>query len=187
MTRRGKWLATVVAALAAAIPSGCVGTIGQNLVAEKTGNVTMIFINNTPYTAIFSCGTYDAWDRSPGAINLEQLTVDPNTSSAPTTIACARNAAVGTAGLVERVIATGTDETADFNADLFDSVVRFSSAPAGTPAATLPSAGTAEGIERLLGVDYSCGDQLIFTFLVDPDAEGGFRIDFEVILDEIKN
>ena len=44
--------------------------------------------------------------------------------------------------------------------------------------------GTAVGLNKLVGVDFSCGDELIFTFRPDPDAEGGFRIDFQLIHDD---
>lgn len=190
MIRKYKILpAVLIFATIVGLPTtgGCVGSIAQNLLAEKTGNVTVTFVNNTPYRAIVNLGAYDAWNRLPGEVDLEQLTIDPYTSSDPTTITCARNTAVGTDRLVQRVIATDTDQGTNFDAELFDSVVRFSSAPAGTDAASLPTAGTAEGVEKMLGVDYSCGDQLIFTFIEDPDAEGGFRIDYEVILDEEKD
>jgi len=83
------------------------------------------------------------------------------------------------------VIATKTDEaTTSFDADSFDTVVHFSAAASDSDAAALPTAGTALGVEKLLGVDYSCADLLVFTFTEDPDAEGGFRVDFEVILDQ---
>jgi hypothetical protein len=82
------------------------------------------------------------------------------------------------------VIETEADLSADeFVPEAFDTVVHFSSAPAGSTGEGLPTQGTAEGIERLLGVDYSCEDQLVFTFVQDPDAPGGFRIDYQVIVD----
>ena len=184
----GTTLAVAAAGILTAVLGGCIGTIGRNQLVERTGNVTVVFINNTPYQAAFSYGSYDAWDRSPGAVNFEQLTVPANTSSTAATLPCARNVAVGTDDFVARVIATKADETATaFDPDAFDTTVHFSSAPAGSAAASLPTAGSAVGAQELLGVDYSCEDRLIFTFVEDPDAPGGFRIDYEVILDVIKN
>ncbi len=85
------------------------------------------------------------------------------------------------------MIATNADKTDTFDADAFDTVVHFSSAPSDSNAAALPTEGTALGREVLLGVDYSCADEIIFTFVQDPDAVGGFRIDFEVILDDTQD
>lgn len=190
MMNRKNLVATGLSALTAAAMlaglSGCVGTVLRNLTKQRTGDITMVFINNTSYTAAFSYGTWDAWDRTPGTPNLQQLRLAPNTASEPATVPCARNAAIGTQDFVDRVIATKADEALDdFDPDAFDTVVRFSSAPSDSGAAGLPTEGTALGIEKLLGVDYSCADQLVFTFVEDPDAPGGFRIDFEVILDKL--
>jgi len=165
---------------------GCIGEVGQNLTKERTGNITMVFINNTPYRAVFSFGTWDEWDRTPGAVTMQQLGVDAYTSTGPATLPCRRNAAIGTQDFVDRVVATDADDTVDFEPDFFDTVVRFSRAPSDTDPAGMPTEGTALGIEVLLGVDYSCEDQLVFTFVQDPQAEGGFRIDYEVILDDVQ-
>ncbi len=166
---------------------GCIGDLARNQMAERTGNISLVFINNTEYRAIFTYGVYDAWDRSPGPVELQQLTLAPNSSSSPATLPCARNVAIGTDDFVERVLETEADQADDFDPDAFNTEVYFSSAPADSVAGSLPTAGTARGIEKLLGVDYSCEDRLIFTFVEDPDAKYGFRIDYEVILDEIKD
>lgn len=172
-------------AVTLAAATGCFpSTLWANLTKERTGNITMLFINNTPYRAVFSCATWDEWDRSPGPITLEQRNLDGNTTLAPLTLVCRRNAAVGTDLLVRRVIDLECDLQDGFQPEAFDTVVRFSRAPGGSDAAPLPTEGTALGVGKLLGVDYSCGDQLVFTFEQDPDAPGGFRIDFQVILDQ---
>jgi hypothetical protein len=174
-------LATVAALSSVA---GCSETIRANLTKERTGNISIQFNNTTPYAAAFSYGTWDAWDNFSTNMGFDQLRVGPNATSTVATLACARNMAVGTDALVERVLETETDTTtADFDPDLFDTVVRFSRAADGTDAGNLPTEGTAAGVELLLGVDYSCADQIIITFVEDPDAAGGFRIDVEVILD----
>lgn len=164
--------------------SGCGGTVVANLVKERTGNITIRFINDSDYRAAFSYGTWDEWDRSPGPINFEQTIVGPRVTLAPVTLPCARNFAIGTQKLVDRVLLTDADDTDDFNPDAFDVVVHFSHGTSDTDVEAVPTRGTALGIEKLLGVDYSCQDQLVVTFVEDPDAEGGFRIDFEVLLDE---
>ena len=165
--------------------SGCTSQVVLNLTKAKTGNITIVFANTTPYAAGFSFGTWDAWDRGPGTAQLLQLSVDPHTSSTAQTATCARNLSVATQRFVDRVLATNADQTTSFIPEIFDSVVHFTQAPTGSQVTGLPSAGTAAGVELLLGVDYSCADEIIFTFVEDPDAPGGFRVDHEVILDKV--
>jgi len=188
MKRRHVAISGVLAFVAGGVLAGftgCSPTLLQNLTAERTGNVTIQFINNTPFRAAFSYGSYDAWDKSPGPVDLQQLRLEAHTTSAAATVTCRRNVAVGTQDFVKRVLDTKTDQsTANFDADAFDSVVHFSSAPTDSTGAALPSAGTALGVEKLLGVNFGCANELIFTFVQDPDATGGFRIDFEVIRDK---
>lgn len=174
-------MACVLPSLSGCFPS----SLWLNQSKQRTGNIQFVFINTTPFAASFTYGTWDALDKSPGPVTAQQISVDANSTSEAISVSCRRNAAVASQGLYDRVVATETDERDDWNPDQFDTVVHFTSAPAGSGAADLPTAGTALGIERLLGVDYSCGDQLIFTFRVDPDAPGGFRIDFQVIRDAL--
>ena len=177
-------LAAVMAGVFAGL-GGCGTATLLNQTKERTGNVTMVFFNNTPYTASFSYGTWDEWDRSPGAVSLQQLRLAPNSSSSATSVTCRRNAAVATQAFYNRVIWTKTDQnTSNFDPEAFDVVIHFSAAPSGSDTQGLPTVGTAQGSEKLLGVDYSCADQLVFKFFQDPDAPGGFRVDFEDILDK---
>jgi hypothetical protein len=169
------------------VQCGCNQTIVANLTKEKTGNITVSFNNTTDFAAGFSYGTWDEWDRSPGAVNFRQLSVDGHAVSSQVTIACARNLAVGTQLLYDRVVDTKADDTTSFIPEIFDTVVHFSQNLEDSSTTGLPTAGTAEGLELLLGVDYSCGDQVIFTFVEDPDAPGGYRIDHEVIQDRLPN
>ncbi|MBK9126924.1 MAG: hypothetical protein IPM13_03890 [Phycisphaerales bacterium] len=167
---------------------GCPEYLSQYMISERTGNVTFQFINTTPFRASFSYGTWDSLDRSPpGTVTLLQLRLAANSTSTTSTAVCRRNAAIGTAEFVARVLATRADEAANFDADAFGEVVNFSSAPSNSDAAALPTEGTAAGREVLIGRDFSCGDRLVFTFVQDPDASGGFRIDFEVIKDQVRD
>jgi len=183
-----KALISLPVAMLAAVASllvlqpGC-GPALLNLTAERRGNVTVRVINTTPYTAAFTYGSWDAWDRSPpGPVQMQQLVLAANSSSAPATVTCARNFSIGTRDFIERAELVDAPETfSNFNPDAFDSVVHFSNIPPGNPGAALPTVGTALGNSRLLGRHYECGDELIFTLVEDPDAEGGFRIDFSVI------
>ena len=173
---------TGLAAAVVALTAGCTGDLVANLTEEKSGNITLYFINDTPYRASFACGTYDALARSPaGAVDFHQLKVERYITTTPLTLGCGRNAAIGTAALIERATVTREFESAGFNADNFTAVVNFSSTESDADAATLPTAGTAEGLEVRLGVDYACGDALYFTFVEDDDAAGGFRMEFDLL------
>lgn len=187
MRRRAVLIGSLVVAGSAglfAALGGCGSTLIANLTKERTGNISIVFQNTTPYLASLTYGSYDAWDRAPGPVQYEQTTVAANAVTDAVNLTCARNFAVGTADLVDRMTATNSINDDDFDPDLFGAEVRFSSAPTGTDVAPLPNVGTADGIELLLGVHYSCGDRILLTFVEDADAPGGFRVDVEVILDE---
>lgn len=152
------------------------------LTQQRSGNITVQFNNNTPFRAAFSFGTYDSLDRNPpGPVSLTQLRLEANSSSTPVTAPCRRDAAIGTAEYTQRVIDTGGDAGANFDLDAFNTVINFSSEPADGVGAALPTEGTAAGFVAHLGVHYKCGDLLIFTFEVDPNAPGGFRADLSVV------
>lgn len=168
-----------------ALPPGCSATLLLNQTAERSGNVTVVLINDTPYRASFSYGAWDAWQRNPpGPIEFRQLRLEGQDTAGPTSLNCARNFAIGTQDFYDRAAYHKVGDSANFDADAFDIVVHFSDAPADSNLAATATVGTALGQEWLLGVDYSCGDELVFTFVQDPDAEGGFRIDFAVLVAE---
>lgn len=172
--------------LLALFAAGVVSTAGctdflAGFFEERSGSVTVVITNNTPYRASFTIGSYDAFDLNPpGAVQMQQPRFEANTTSS-STFNCRRNLAIGTQNLLDRAIATGEDQADNFDPDSFVTVVNFSSAPADSDAAALPTNGTAAGREVRLGVDYACGDQLIFTFVEDATAAGGFRIDYQLL------
>lgn len=166
------------------LSTGCTPELIRNLTQEVTGNVILQFVNNTDFRAVFSFGTYDAFDRDPpGPATLQQLRIETGTTSNGVTVTCRRNVAIGTEEFVQRIVDVNADATPNFDPEAFDTVVRFSSAPQDSQASGLPTAGTADGVTLLLGVDYTCDDLILFTFSADPAAPGGFRIDFSVIPD----
>ena len=184
MRKTGKGLGLAAGLLVAlgSLTGGCMGDLVANLVEERTGDVTVVFINDTPYRAGCSFGSYDAFDRSTTAdVTLAQQLVEAKTSTAPITLPCRRNTAVGTEFFIRRVLDTDTQLRTTYNPDIFGPLVNFSSAPLGSEAEALPTEGTAEGIEVRLGVDYAWGDQLIFTFVEDAEAPGGFRIEYSLL------
>ena len=188
MNSRARTLGVLGGALAAStlVGTGCFvdGDFFRNNTAPRFGSMIFIFVNQTPYRAAFTFGGYDDLDRTPGAVNALQIRVEGNSTTAPQTTACRRSAAIGTAELIRRAIDADFEDSALFNADSFGSVVNFSSAPLDSDANSLPTEGTAAGRTLLLGADYDCNDRLIITFVEDPEAEGGFRIDVAVVQDD---
>jgi hypothetical protein len=178
-------LAVVSVVLTSFAASGCGGTLFINQTQDVDGNLNIQFVNNTTARAIFTFGTFDDLDRSPGPVQFSQLRVEAGTSTNVTSLTCARDMAVATQKLADRIIDTNSDEQDNFDPDAFDTVVRFSSAPLGSSAEDLPTAGTAEGVRLLLGVHYTCNDAVIVTFNEDPNAPGGFAIAVQVIPDAL--
>lgn len=167
-----------------ALGAGCTGEFLANQLEERAGNVSVQFINNTPFRASYSFGSFDSLDRDPpGPVTLQQARLEGLTSTAPVQLACRRDIAVGTDEFLQRVLDTNADNVASFDAEAFSSVVNFSAAPADSDAGGLPTEGTALGRNMRLGVDYTCGDLLIFTLTQDASRPGGFRIDFAVVPD----
>lgn len=170
----------VTAATGAAL-TGC-GTLVANLTEETASNVSIQVINNTPFRAALTLGTFNDLDRRPpGNVAFEQLRLEANTSSAVRNLDCMRDVAIGTRKLLDRILDTGGDEQANFDPDAFTLGVNFSTAPADSPGAALPDAGKAPPIVVRLGVDYSCNDLLLFT--LNQADDGTFTIDYALIPD----
>lgn len=168
--------------------ASCSPELIANQTTRRQGHVSFQFVNNTPFRASFTYGSYDAFDRNPpGQPVLKQLRLEGRQTTAPEQVECRRNAVIGTQAFYDRIIATKGDLALNFDREAFSPVVHFSSADKDSDAAALPTEGTAEGIELLLGVDFACADRLIFTFEQDPAAPGGFRIDFSVLRDRDPN
>ena len=164
-----------------ALLCGCSGSLVANLTEESQTNISILVINNTPFRAVFTIGAFDDLDRNPPAqAAFQQLRVEAGNTAGPLNFNCFRDVAIGTDKLLQRIVDTGANQAANFDTDAFVSGVSFSSAPAGSDGAALPDAGSAPGRVVRLGVDYSCDDQLIFTF--EQNDDGTFRIDFNVIV-----
>ena len=160
---------------------GCVGDFLFNLVETRDGNALVLVVNNTDFRAAFTMGSYNQFELNPATdADWQQPSIEARTTG-QFTITCDRVTALGTARLIERLVVTDvpTDEVID--EDSFTELINFSSAPADSDAPTAANVGTATGLEVRLGVDYACGDQLIFTLEQDANAPGGFRVDFELL------
>ncbi|MFH1417546.1 MAG: hypothetical protein ABII12_04570 [Planctomycetota bacterium] len=147
------------------------------------------FINNTPHRAIFTYGAYDQFDQETIPTGFGQLRLEGNTASAQVAQPCRKTFSVGGDELVRLL----NENERDPNIDITDprALVRgvyFSSAPLGDPLEAEPTEGTAEGLVLLNGVDFDCrrdnihdtsgSGLLLFTFVQDAAAPGGFRIDY---------
>ena len=164
---------------------GCSSDVFHYLTAERTGSVTVQFINDTGDRASFSYGTYDSLDRyPPGQMQFQQLRLEKKSSSSVVTLTCARDLAIGTQEFYQRGLDRDVQHNSGFDADAFDTTVHFSDAPADSVVAASATVGTAAGLHLRLGVDFTCADEILFTFVDDPAAPGGFRIDFAVISDK---
>ncbi len=155
-------------------------------------NIVVGFINNTPFRAIFTFGAYDQLDNESLPTNFGQLRLEGLTSSAQINQPCRKTFSVGGAELIRLI----NDNTGSPNINVTDPNalvvgVYFSGAPLGDPLEAEPTEGTAEGMTRLAGVDFSCARTdiqqltgtglLIFAFEQDAAAPGGFRIDYTFI------
>lgn len=154
--------------------------------------ISVGFINNTPFRAIFTFGAYDQLDENTIPQNFGQLRLEGNTSSAQIAQPCRKTFSVGGEELIRLIELNRNSPLITVNdpAALVDGV-NFSGAPLGDPLEAEPTEGTALGLVRLVGVDFTCERTdirqvtgtgvLIFTFEQDAAAPGGFRIDYSFV------
>jgi hypothetical protein len=156
-------------------------------VPGRRGNVNVAFINNTPFRAIFTFGTYDP--QNPLFVpQFDQFTAGPNaadrlegnTDSQVFTFQCGRAMSIGGDELIQRIREEGLGTDADQAA--LEPGITFSDRPLDDPDADQPTAGRAVGVVTLQGYEYRCESLLVYTFELDPTQPGGFRIDLNVIL-----
>lgn len=150
------------------------------------------FINNTNFRAIFTFGSYDQLDQESIPTNFGQLRLEANTASDTFTQPCRRTFSVGGAELVRLIDKNRNDPAINITDEraLVDGV-NFSGAPLGDPLEADPTEGTADGTDRLAGVDFTCARTdireltgtglLLFTFEEDGASPGGFRIDYQFV------
>ncbi len=159
-------------------------SLGGNIAGQR-GNAQVLFINNTPYRAIFTFGTYDELDHD----TVPQLTqfssnertedLEGNSQVGPLDIECARVFSIGGKGLVTRVL-NNLDQEDYENTPLVDGVY-FSSANVGSDDADVATEGTAAGVDSLIGADFDCGSLIIYRFEVNDLGPEEFKIEMSVI------
>jgi hypothetical protein len=164
------------------------------------GIMTVVFVNDTQFRAIFTFGTYDPQDQT-SVPQFGQFAVDPeqdetvfNRGLDPDTVTpqgsfvvnCGRVFSLGGQELIDR-INEQKDPTPVNQAPVVEAALRagvfFTSAPLDSP-----DANAVENFDirldpapSLLGVDYACDSLLIYTFEPDPDNPGQVRVRLDVI------
>lgn len=157
--------------------------------AGGRGTVRVLFINNTPFRAVFTYGTFDQTDqfsqpdfRQFGPSDAEPVldgdresSLDPADGASPLT--CGRVFSIGGSELL-RLIDANLPTATTIDDALVEGVV-FLDTSADGEAAT--SAGFAPPFEALLGMDFPCESLLIVRLEHDDVGPDPFRVDFEVI------
>jgi hypothetical protein len=183
--------------VAAALFVGGCGGDGANLfesfggdVAGDRGGVQVLFLNNTPYRAVLTFGTYDQTD--PAFVpDVRQFTLDdadlelgPDGASGIGALDCARVFSVGGSRMLALIAANG--DAADVSSAALVEGAEFYEIPEDddpdddvTPEPILR--GTAAPFEALLGVDFPCNAFLIVRLEQNPPGPNPFRVDFELI------
>ncbi len=154
--------------------------------------ISVGFVNNTPFRAIFTYGAYDHLDQESIPTNFGQLRLEGNTASAQIPQPCQQTFSVGGDALITLI----QENRADPSINITDerALVRgvyFSGAPLGDPLEAEPTEGTAQGLVLMAGVDFTCARTdirettgtglLTFTFEQDATTVSGFRIDYSFI------
>jgi len=176
--------------------AGCTGdfanlfaSLGGDTVGGR-GRVQVLFLNNTPYRAVLTFGTYDQTDPT-FAPDFRQFTVDntdlelgPDGASGIGLLDCARVFSIGGSRLLT-LIAAGTDSATASPSALVHGVEFFEIPEDTDPTDDVTpdpiSHGLAAPFEALLGVDFPCGALLIVNLELNDAGPQPFRVDFRVI------
>lgn len=153
--------------------------------AGQRGNAQVVFINNTPFRAIFTFGAYDHLDRDTQPV-LRQfssatttLSLEGNSESTVQQIQCHRVFSIGGAGLIARVrdnLSEGSFEETPLVEGVY-----FSSADVGDDLADLPTEGVAAPLDSFIGADFECGSMVIYRFEVDDSGAAAFTVEMTTI------
>ena len=162
--------------------------------AGGRGTVQVLFINNTPYRAVFTYGSYDQIDEfhQPdfAQYRLQDSTKNLNGDSQSSLslgepgslITCARVFSIGSPELL-RLIRENRAEATIREEAMVEGVEFFQiGGEDGTDTEADPvGRGSAPPFEALLGVDFPCAALLIVRFEFDDLGPAPFRIDFELV------
>ncbi len=153
-------------------------------IAGQRGSVQLLFINNTPFRAVFTAGTYDQLDSASQPDFLQfgpddgDITFDGGTSSEILSVDCGRVFAIGSPKLHDLIEMNLPDAPRNENALVAG--VSFIEPPDGESGEPVER-GAAPAFEALLGVDFPCNSLLILRLETDDLGPDPFRIAFELI------
>ena len=157
--------------------------------AVQPGTIGVLFINNTPYRAVFTAGSFDQMNQFTQP-DIEQFgSADdefPLAGDSQTSILdfrCARVFSIGSPAL-RQLIEENLPDVDLVESALVEGVEFFAVQGEALEDETLVSKGFAPAREVLLGVDFPCNGLLIFRFEFDDIGDSPFRIDFQVIPSE---
>lgn len=151
--------------------------------AGTRGNIGVVVLNNTPYRAVMTLGSYDQVSES-FAPDVKQFTpdgattLDPNSNGGFLTFKCARVVSLGGARLISALSASDSN---DLDPGALIDGIEFLSVNEADPDAEPVSRGKAAPFEVLLGVDFPCNALLTFKLEVDGGDPETFRVDYELI------
>lgn len=152
-----------------------------NLTAELTGNINLLFVNNTSARVIFSMGTWNPLNRGfPFQAEFDQPQIEPASSSS-LTLPCDRLFAVGTQDLRDWIYQTFITDEDDFQDERLTPEIQFRLVDDDLSADSAPLLGTTAGFIMYVGNEFSCSDQIVMSFSEDPSQPGGYRVDVQVI------
>lgn len=198
---RAKWLALGGLALLVGCEDIWINTtfpLGGNNPGGR-GAVEVVFVNETPYRAIFTFGTYDPQDQN-SVPTFGQFAVDPkqdetafNRGLAADTVTargsffanCGRVFSLGSEGLIAQIRETKatTFNSAPLVEDAMRAGVYFTSKPLDDADANAVQSFDIrmDPHVSLLGVDYSCNALLVYTLAIDPNNAGRVVVNLEVL------
>jgi len=162
-------------------------------VAGSRGQVQIVFINNTPFRAVFTFATYDQTDLSSkpdfrqfsndqfGLILEGDSTIVIRSLEAEPGLECGRVFSIGGPRMLALIAENLPD--APIASEALIEGVEFFRVEATTGDAVLApvSQGKSPPFEALLGVDFPCNALLIIRFEIDDLGPAPFRVDFELI------
>ncbi len=187
-----KLLRTFLAAAICVLGGGCTPDVFLNQtasvggdIAGNSGTVDVAFINNTPFRAIFTYGTYNNTDEdeSPNVAqfigDVNGLTLEGDQVANIVSLPCNRVFSIGDSELLRLLDRNG--QVDGLNAEALVPGAAFSSAALGDDNDGLATEGFAPELRALLGVDFPCGSIIVIRYEIDDAGPAPFRMDFEVI------
>jgi len=164
------------------------GSLGGDTAGDR-GTVQVLFINNTPYRAVFTFGNYDQLDQDSGpdfdqfGLRESDPNLDGDMESGFVELACGRVFSVGGPQLIALIEDQLDDDSEIVEEALIEGVEFFALPDEGSDDDPV-SQGFAQPLEALISVDFPCGALLIVYFEIADAGPDPFRIDFELVPSE---